>query len=943
MPNQPQGGMSADHPAEDPFPIFASPTTAGKNKNTIRMELIPIGCWKLDDVRFEFGDTFVLPETKAEFNDLDALRKRHPKAPFSVFGHADPVSQDSFNKALSGRRAEGIYAVLIRDAARWETLYSHGSQEGWGTRSIQHMLTAVGHDPGPVDGINGPKTNAGVKSFQKANGLTADGVAGPQTREKLFLAYMDFLCPFRMDKTEFLNQGQDAGGKGDYQGCGELNPAMVFSQDENARFNQPANKSERDRENAVNRRVLILLFRPGTPPSSKWPCPRASEDDTGCKARMWSDGDTRRSPQAARREFKNTQDTFACRFYHRLTVASPCEGILPKPTLSWIEFTLAEYPHQSEKPYWPKRTSGPYPNEHYEAKLTNGDKSGSLDDKGDRKFDPIPAGQCQIRFPDFFQKGDEHFGPAKEWPKPAVIPPVQPSSNTPAKLALRTVPAQFAPGVDKLPITFEIFRHDGDDVVISIVSAAAPGAVLFSRSLTAAEKLSSANKKIELDGKTNAGKYLDPAGSPYTVKLALADGSLATTKQLKVVVDKIDIAVDAPDNKVVMNNPVDQVLVQAKVFLKNTAGTGVLTPVEMDVVFTFTPNAGNTAAASSFTYQAAPALTLGKTGDANAVFWAAQPESAATSPDSFKTSASAAVITASGAGQGIAKIFFLPSGVGGDKYKIKATLASVNKESTEFTVFRRITLAAYEMAGQNHITNHGTTAIIQAFYTPDSFVTYVRGTINAIGAAFSVAYIGLWDHATQAQLNWATHQQKLPAETPTAAQTTAANAAAASPLRTAARAAIQALANAWMNRIITSYRAGLDNWAPDAGVPVNSLVAIQFEHPKYSAASADSQTNEWTAFPWLRITVEGAVIHPDSRWIEGEGLSRRQRAYITAGMTNARTRSAIAHEAGHESKNQFKRDQFGPGDHTAAAGLMDPVGTLNAFTAGEKKILRGQL
>ncbi len=32
-----------------------------------------------------------------------------------------------------------------------------------------------------VDGIFGPKTAAGVKKYQKENGLTADGIVGPKT------------------------------------------------------------------------------------------------------------------------------------------------------------------------------------------------------------------------------------------------------------------------------------------------------------------------------------------------------------------------------------------------------------------------------------------------------------------------------------------------------------------------------------------------------------------------------------------------------------------------------------------------------------------------------------------------------------------------------------------------------------------------------------------
>jgi hypothetical protein len=142
---------------------------------------------------------------------------------------------------------------------------------------------------------------------------------------------MDKLCgDFRLDPTkDFLARGADQGGKGDYQGCGELNPVLVFSKSENERLNQEENRAERNSENAPNRRVVVFLYRPGSEVlPSKWPCPPARAGDAACQRRLWSDSAERRHLQDRRRVYEQTHDTFTCRFYDRMAGDSPCERAL---------------------------------------------------------------------------------------------------------------------------------------------------------------------------------------------------------------------------------------------------------------------------------------------------------------------------------------------------------------------------------------------------------------------------------------------------------------------------------------------------------------------------------------------------------------------------------------------------------------------------------------
>jgi hypothetical protein len=53
-------------------------------------------------------------------------------------------------------------------------------------RDIQGELLNAGHDPGPLDGVFGSKTDTALRAFQQARGLTVDGIVGPATWAALF-------------------------------------------------------------------------------------------------------------------------------------------------------------------------------------------------------------------------------------------------------------------------------------------------------------------------------------------------------------------------------------------------------------------------------------------------------------------------------------------------------------------------------------------------------------------------------------------------------------------------------------------------------------------------------------------------------------------------------------------------------------------------------------
>jgi len=66
-----------------------------------------------------------------------------------------------------------------------------GSQ-GEVVSKLQQMLTDLGYDTKGADGIFGANTETALKNFQKANGLSADGIYGPLTKAKLLAEYKEY-------------------------------------------------------------------------------------------------------------------------------------------------------------------------------------------------------------------------------------------------------------------------------------------------------------------------------------------------------------------------------------------------------------------------------------------------------------------------------------------------------------------------------------------------------------------------------------------------------------------------------------------------------------------------------------------------------------------------------------------------------------------------------
>ena len=88
-------------------------------------------------------------------------------------------------------------------------LQAQGSDD---VRAEQQALKDKGFDPGPVDGVNGPKTHAALKQFQDKQTLKEDGRLGPQTRDALGLKPAPAGTDMKESGTN-MKEGYGKGGK----------------------------------------------------------------------------------------------------------------------------------------------------------------------------------------------------------------------------------------------------------------------------------------------------------------------------------------------------------------------------------------------------------------------------------------------------------------------------------------------------------------------------------------------------------------------------------------------------------------------------------------------------------------------------------------------------------------------------------------------------------
>ncbi len=285
--------FTAKHTLSEPVDSGAKPEGV---KSVDKMADPLIDTHVVAGVTFGFDSSFLhpdqIPKLKELCEKIAAWRKNYPDGKMALFGHTDAVGKETYNKGLSERRARSVYAFLMGDPSVWEELHK---EESWSFACTQALVKQAGYDPGAIDGADGPKTQGAVKDFQEAQGLKADGIAGPQTREALFIEFMRAvpkaqklaLTPKHFDKVD----GQP------HMGCSEFNRVEVTE-----------DKSE------ANRRVTVVLVKSSQTFPVEYPCKRGNIGP--CQGQVKKAGERRTKG-------------FGCAFYDGLVVEKKGNNVKP--------------------------------------------------------------------------------------------------------------------------------------------------------------------------------------------------------------------------------------------------------------------------------------------------------------------------------------------------------------------------------------------------------------------------------------------------------------------------------------------------------------------------------------------------------------------------------------------------------------------------------------
>jgi outer membrane protein OmpA-like peptidoglycan-associated protein len=237
----PPGSYMVEAVVDDPDPMTGSAPAEVREGETTQVSITlrrGAAIAKAFVIHFWFDKAFIEPCLREVLQRVVAYSDAHPDEKMLIVGHTDLVGSDDYNQSLSERRGRSVHAYLTsgRDKAasvsEWNELRKQNPggvtiHDTWGTREYQYILQDLGFYFGNIDEDHGPATDAAVRDFQTAHGLTPDGVVGDATWEKLVEAYLED-DPLSIPEERFFPNAKGAcnGGIVKWLGCGEQDPVL---------------------------------------------------------------------------------------------------------------------------------------------------------------------------------------------------------------------------------------------------------------------------------------------------------------------------------------------------------------------------------------------------------------------------------------------------------------------------------------------------------------------------------------------------------------------------------------------------------------------------------------------------------------------------------------------------------------------------------------------
>lgn len=178
-------------PGPTPTPVAVKPTATPSS-------------WKTSTDDYYAGyPVLKVGSSGSDVSDMQTRLKELGYYTGSIDGRFAGGTQDAVKafQSANGLTADGIAGRATQDklystGAVAKTITTSGTSSAYsllkdgsyGTevRKLQARLTELGYYAGGVDGVYGSSTESAVKSFQRANGLSADGQAGEATQKKLY-------------------------------------------------------------------------------------------------------------------------------------------------------------------------------------------------------------------------------------------------------------------------------------------------------------------------------------------------------------------------------------------------------------------------------------------------------------------------------------------------------------------------------------------------------------------------------------------------------------------------------------------------------------------------------------------------------------------------------------------------------------------------------------